>query len=163
MAHKELDGIIGETKAEYGMEDFHIPAKTVQSRVKRHQLNPKHPGTPSPVMNIEETLVEICLAMCQTCKPLNCSKGLALVNSLIKDTVLEDALVKFKAKCHLVNTSSNPCILGPKYWSSFLKQNLHQLQSRQVQNFLKDRAKWSKYFYIRQMYKKSMRHLWMLV
>jgi len=154
MEQNELDRIILETKTEYGLLDFQISPETVRSRVKRQRLNPQHCGTPSPCLGIEDTLVEICLAMSQARQPLTCSEGLALANSLIKDRDIEQAVIAFKRSRHLINDDLEQQVLGRRYWKSFLKRNAHRLHTQKGVKFAKDRSEWSKLSYIKRMYEK---------
>ena len=85
-------------------------------------------------------------------QPLTCAEGLALVNSMIKDKDLGAAVVKFKQECHMVNEKADPQVLGPRYWSNFLKRNSYCLKSKRCQKFSKDCANWSKRSYIKRMY-----------
>ena len=81
-------------------------------------------------------------------QPLTSAKGLALVNSMIKDKELGQAVKKFKEDRHQINEDTNPCTLGPKYWANFLKRNSHRLESKRGHKFAKDWAEWSKYSWI---------------
>ena len=120
MEHKELKSIIAQTKTKFGILEYEIPPETVRTRYQQQRLNPKHQGTPSPVSKIEETLVEICLGMSAARQPLTCAEGLMLVNLMIKGWELEQTVISFKKDRGLINENSDPRILGPKYWTSFL-------------------------------------------
>ena len=72
----------------------------------------------TPLQRIEPLIVEIILQMARICQCLCPSKGLQLVNSLIKGTKIQGELVEWK-KTNAPNTTGS---LGIGYWTSFLKK-----------------------------------------
>jgi lysine/ornithine N-monooxygenase len=80
-------------------------------------------------------------------EPLFVSEGLELANSVIKDTIHQDELIKWKIK-HLGKSQSNrdtatSGTIGPNYWRSFLhhhpmlRQKKHATFDQKKDDFVK--------------------------
>ena len=72
-----------------------ISAKTILSRVATGNLEPNHTGTKSPLAEVEESIVAVCIQMGKMRQPLTCVKGIALVNDLIRGTDFDEAVKRF--------------------------------------------------------------------
>lgn len=72
-------------------------------------------GQVSPLMRIELVVVEIILQMARIHQCLCPSKGLELVNSLIKSTWIQEELIQWKRR----NTPNNTGTVGAGYWRNF--------------------------------------------
>jgi len=83
---------------------------------------------------------------------LNPSKGLQLVNSLIKGTKIQEELVEWKKR----NTPDNLGALGTGYWQGFLKRNRTKLVSRRGQKYELNRQNWTTFANFRYMYSHTM-------
>jgi hypothetical protein len=89
-------------------------------------------GPTSPMAGIETILVATLLELEFTRDPLSVSEGLDLANSLIKDTIHQDELTKWKIK-HLGKSQTvwegeGDGRLGHYYWHGFLSHHpmLHE-------------------------------------
>ena len=99
-----LEAIIEQKKEEFGVSND-IPAATIRTRIKRGSLAPTHPGTSPPLLNVEMTLVEICIQMGKICQPLTCDEAIAIMNDMIRKTEMAESLTQFQ-KVHTSNSGS---------------------------------------------------------
>ena len=80
---------------------------------------------------------------------LSLSKGLSLVNSLIKDQPLQQDLIKWKQKySHGIDGK-----VGPAYWRAFMKRNRSRIVSKCGQKYTLYRQKWTTYANFLDIYK----------
>jgi hypothetical protein len=144
-----LRKLIRDTKLDLGIsENYYIAEKTIFTRLSVKRLNPSHPGVESPLLPAEESLVQICIAMGNARQPLTPTEGLHLMNSLIKDSELQEKLISFKRQRRLGNSGE----VGRSYWTLFMRRNAHRLVTKRGERFASNRADWSKMSYIKQMY-----------
>ena len=86
--------------------------------------------------------------MARICQCLTTSRGIQLVNNLIKNTEHLDGLVKFKEKfC----SNSNP-LVGEGYWNGFMKRNKHLIVSKHGTKYELSWDMWTTYGNFLQMY-----------
>ena len=78
--------------------DKHISPAAIRRRIDRKSLVSHHVagGQMSPLQRMEPTVVEIILQMARICQCLTPSKGLQLINSLIKGTAIQKELIAWK-------------------------------------------------------------------
>ena len=77
----------------------------------------------SPLADIEPLIVGIILQMARIRQCLTPSKGLALINSIIEGTSVQEKLKKWKEK----NTPNCVGTVGKGYWRLFLKRHKNQI------------------------------------
>jgi hypothetical protein len=65
---------------------FYISDESIMTQQKRKSLDPSNSGVMSPITAVKEALVQMCIAMGNIRQPLTSSKGLQLMNILIKDS-----------------------------------------------------------------------------
>ena len=121
-----LNQIIQSVKAMRGVTAT-ISPQAIRRRIHRKSLVTHHVagGQVTPLLRIEPLIVEIILQMARIRQCLNPSKGLQLVNSLIKGTKIQDELVEWKKR----NTPNNTGALGTGYWHGFLRRHRTKLVS----------------------------------
>ena len=75
-----------------------IPVSTICQRYFRNNINidHNHGGHTSPLASIEVTVVKIVIQMARIRQSLNHIRGLALINSLIKDQPIQKNLIEWK-------------------------------------------------------------------
>ena len=85
MRKGQLEEIIEQVKADKGIESGILPS-TIRRRLERNSLQSHHAagGQISPLLQMEPTIVEIIWQMARIYQCLTPSKGLELVNSLLK-------------------------------------------------------------------------------
>eukprot|EP00985_Skeletonema_marinoi_P032003 scaffold37996_cov205-Skeletonema_marinoi.AAC.1 len=151
-----LQNLIMRKQSEYKVTD-EIKAKTIYSRVSRHMKNPEmhklesmHPGTSSPLADVEANIVEIILGMQQIRQPLTKLEVIKLMNDAIKGTALEEDFAKFKKK--RTHSDDDDVVVGNGWWSHFLKRHTSQLSSKRGERFAVDRSDWTRYETFEDMY-----------
>ena len=127
-----------------------ISSSAIRKRVQRNSLVSHHVagGQVSPLQKIEPIIIDIILQMARIRQCLSPSKGLKLVNSIIKGTNIQDELIKWKQK----NTPNDCGTVGIGYWNKFLKRNKTKLVSRRGQKYELNRQNWTTYANFVHMY-----------
>ena len=127
-----------------------ISSSAIRRRVHRNRLVNHHiaGGQVSPLLKIEPLIVEIILQMARIRQCLCPSKGLQLVNSIIKGTKMQEELIKWKQ----TNTPNDCGTVGVGYWKSFLKRNKTKIVSRRGQKYELNRQNWTTYANFVHMY-----------
>ena len=94
-----LEKLINEVKKKRNIED-NISLLAIRKRVQRNSLESRHlaGGQVSPLLKIEPVIVSIIVQMARMRQCLNPSKGLLLVNSLIRGTKIKQELIEWKQK-----------------------------------------------------------------
>ena len=100
-------------------------------------MTPHHGGHTSPLASIDDVVVNIILMMARVRQCLNPSKGLATVNSLIKNQPLQQDLINWKQR---YSHGGNGTV-GPAYWRAFMKRSKHRIVSKRGQKYTLDRQK----------------------
>lgn len=111
-----------------------------------------HRGTPSPLKDIEDALVEICVDMGRIYHPLTIPETIKLANDLISGTESENALLKMKAKQNKDLPIVDCKKVGRGWWEGFFKRHGEKLVTKRGEKFAHNGADWTKEVYIRQMY-----------
>ena len=90
MKYRKLKNTINEVKRRMKVYDD-IPVSTIRQRYFRNNINidHNHGGHTSPLASIEVTVVKIVIQMARIRQSLNHIRGLALINSLIKDQPIQ--------------------------------------------------------------------------
>ena len=147
----QLKHLIEKHKLKRHLEDVHVPLTTIRKRVVRNKMivmNAQNGGHTSPLASIDDVVVNIILMMARVRQCLSPSKGLSLVNSLIKDQPLQQDLINWKQKySHGVDGK-----VGPAYWRAFMKRNRSRIVSKRGQKYTLDRQKWTTYANFLDMY-----------
>ena len=92
-----LSELITEVKKRKKIEHVYIPMKTIYQRAYRKQSDIHHcPGHVSPLIPIEETVVQFIIKMAEIRQSLTPSRGLALINSLINEMPIQKELEDWK-------------------------------------------------------------------
>ena len=92
-----LRKLITEVKKKRKIEHVNIPLKTIYQRAFRKQSDIHHcPGHVSPLLPIEETVVQFIIKMAEIRQSLTPSRGLALINSLISEMPIQKELEDWK-------------------------------------------------------------------
>ena len=111
--------LMNEVKEKRGVVTKISPS-AIRRRVDRKSLHSHHlaGGQVSPLAKIEPTILGIIIQMAQMRQCLTPIRALSLINSLIKDTPVQQELVDWKA----TNTPNTSGIVGRENWRSFLKK-----------------------------------------
>ena len=130
----------------------YISDETICSRVKRNNTNPNHPGTRSPIEEAEAALVVIAIQMGKIRQPLTCEEGIGLMNDLIKNTSLQDAVREFQMARRLCVQESTYGTVGKCWWKAFKRRNADKVVSKRGEKFACCRGEWTKKSNLAQMY-----------
>ena len=117
----QLRQIIESHKKKRNLEDVDVPKATIRMRIQRnHSIvhHNHHGGLQSPLLELDDTVVNVALMMARIRQCLSPSKGLALVNSLINNQPIQQRLIDWKRKF----SSNCDGTVGYKYWRGFMKK-----------------------------------------
>ena len=129
--------------------DFTIKHQAIRRRIVRKKLFHTHRGGHrSPLQEMEHIAVGIIIQMARIRQPLSPTKGLSLINDLIRGTAYEKKLVEWKSR-YTVNALPT---VSSGYWYSFMKRNCHQIVSKRGQKYELDRQNWTTYANFADMY-----------
>ena len=132
-------------------ESFHLPYETVLSRIRRNNLSGD--GHYTPLLPVENKIVELIVCMSKLKRSLKASEGLRLVNELIDGTLIQQRLIDWKDKMNIYSNSlEDRGKVGMSYWRSFMHRNSHIIRSKPGCQFSVDRSNWSNYLNFRDMY-----------
>ena len=144
-----LNKIIEYVKKEKKIpHDTVIKADTIRRRISRMRPHVLSSGGISPLISIEDSVVQIIIQMARIRQSLTPSKGLQLVNDMIHNTPLQTDLIKWKEK----HTSNATGTLGRKYWKNFMRRHKDKIKSKRGAKYSLDRANWSTYTNFNDMY-----------
>ena len=144
-----LNKIIEYVKKEKKIpHDTVIKADTIRRRISRMRPHVLSSGGISPLISIEDSVVQIIIQMARIRQSLTPSKGLQLVNDMIHNTPLQTDLIKWKEK----HTSNATDTLGRKYWKNFMRRHKDKIKSKRGAKYSLDRANWSTYTNFNDMY-----------
>ena len=146
-----LKNLIEEKKKSFAI-NADINMDTIRTRVKQNCLTPAHPGTPSPLAAAEEALVQICIQMVNIRQPLTVSESLKLINDLIDSTEIQSKLQEFQNIRKLNSCAGSNGTVGKSYWRGFMRRHGHKIVSKRGERFASNRANWTTYENIEQMY-----------
>lgn len=113
-------------------------------------------GQISPLQRIGPTrIVEIMLQMARICQyHTTPSKGLQLINSLIKDTKIHNELITWKKRGNSRNVEGN---LGRGYWRKFVTRNREKIVSKERgRKYELNKQSWATYANFVRMYEHCM-------
>lgn len=150
------DRIHNLERRKFELDDtFVFPYKSAMSRVSRSSL--EGGNNESPLIFIEDKLVDLVLCMNNIKRSLSVSEGLRLVNELIVDTNMQERLMMWKIQNNIYfETIDDLGRVGTGYWRRFLKRNHHRLRSKTGRKFGSDRANYSSYLNFMDMYNHIM-------
>lgn len=147
-----LSELIERKKKERKLNDVNVSQSTIRLRIFRQKVIVKtnqKGGHTSPLIDIEETVIQIVLQMARIRQCLSPSRGLSLVNSLIDGHELQQKLIEWKTKF----SSNVKGSVGIKYWRAFMERNKHRLVSVRGQKYELDRQNWTTYANFVHMYR----------
>ena len=75
---------------------FDVPKQTIFNRIALDRLEVWHPGTESPLLEVEVILISFILTAHRLCCPLDVGDVIALMNALISETSHEKRLIAWK-------------------------------------------------------------------
>ena len=128
MRKGQLEEIIQQVKAHKGIKSDILPS-AIRRRLEFNSLRSHHVADEqiSPLLQMEPTVVEIIRQMARIRQCLTPSKGLQLVNSLLKGTKLQQDLIGYKENDNSNNVTST---VGRGYWRNFMKRNKDKIVSK---------------------------------
>lgn len=150
-----LELIIKKVSKKMEIKDTILPATIRQRYYRKHIVSHHVGGHISPLNSIEPTIIEIILQMARIRQSITPSKGLMLVNSLIKGMPIQKELIKWKKKF------SNDTLgtVGKGYWDRFIIRNKHKLVSKRGQKYELNRQKWTTYCNFVDMYHHAIQEM----
>ncbi|CAJ1967698.1 unnamed protein product [Cylindrotheca closterium] len=130
-----------------GRTGFSIPKTTIQSRVRGKTTTTKR-GPTSPVAAFEPYILKITLYRQQAGQPLTQPETIALANSLVVGSKLEDKLKDFHSKHKAQPTE----LLGKRWFKGFMNRNRDILNTGRGSKQDRARKDWTTYENVQQMY-----------
>ena len=133
------------------LKTFSFPYKTAMSRIMRFSYNGS--GSSCPLILWEDRFVLAFLCMSNMKRPLHVSSGLDFINNSIKDTEMQNLLIKWKLDHRIYyKTKKDLGLVGRNYWRGFMKRNSHRLKSKPGKKFSTDRSNFTTYLNFKEMY-----------
>ena len=131
-----------------------ISPEAIRQRSKRNQvITNGHNGPVSPLHDIEPMLVELMIQLCRMRQPLTVGNCKDLINAVIKDTPTQQRLVEWKKQhSHYSGIIEDDGQVGDGYWRAFLVRNKDKLETKKGEKFELNRALWTTYCNIANMY-----------
>ncbi len=100
---------------------FDVPKQTIFNRIASDRLEVWHPGTESPLLEVEVILITFILTAHRLCCPLDVGDVIALMNALISGTSHEKRLIAWK-KTHCCYNADSPSV-GQNWFRNFCNRN----------------------------------------
>lgn len=150
-----LNDLIVSKWIEYELEGLvpRVPAETIRNRFKKGvKADCCHRGTPSPLIDIEDILVDICIEMGSAYHPLTILETIKLANDMIQGTYSQKLLEGMKIKQNKNLPASDCQKVGYGWWEGFSRRHADRLITKRGEKFASNRADWTKAPYISQMY-----------
>jgi hypothetical protein len=142
--------IIEEAKIKFHLPDtFTISRKTIESRISRDSLEVWQRGPKSLLLEFEVVLKGLVIQACDLHICLNVSGVIALANSLIHGSKLEQQVIAWKKEVGLYIEDADT--LGIGWWRNFKRRN-PDMTSKAAQKFEQHRAAHCHYPAFRRMY-----------
>lgn len=112
-----------------------------------------HPkGQISPLLPIEPTIVSVIIQLARIRQCINPTQVISLINSMIKDSPVQDDLIKFKKSTGITGELEDIGKVGFGYWRGFKERNRNKIVSKKGKKYEMDRSSWSTYSNFNQMY-----------
>jgi len=149
----ELINTINEVKSRLTVDDD-VTLFKIRQRYFRQNINidHNHGGHVSPMAVIEDTAVNIAIQMAGIRQSLNPSRGLALINSLIRDRPIQGKLIEWKTKF----CNDELGAIGVGYCQQFLKRQCDKILGKRGQKYELDCHKWTTYANFFDMYQHTI-------
>jgi hypothetical protein len=134
-------------------DNFNFTYNTCIKRINRgkHESSITH-GPKSPLHAMEKDLVELLILLGATGCPLTPPQVILLANSLIRDTPLQQDLIKWKKKNKTKGSDYELGRVGYKFYKNFIRRHKHELVSKRGKQFELNRKKWTTYTNFKNMY-----------
>ena len=121
----------------FGIKDtFDVPKQTIHCRIHAERLEVWHPGTESPLLEVEVILTSFIHTAHRLCCPLDVGDVIALMNALISGTVHEKRVIVWK-QTHCSYNEDSP-LVGYKWFQNFRKRN-PELWSQKARKYARNR------------------------
>lgn len=103
-----FERVLNDAREKYSLaESFNLPYETVLSRICRKKLDGN--GRYSPLLPIEDKIVELIVCMSKLKRSLKASEALTMINKLIDGTRIQEYLVQWKQKMNIYANSPDEC------------------------------------------------------
>ena len=144
--------IVSDEKRKLNLgNNFKFPYHTAISRIRRLSL--KGDGTQSPLIMIENKIIDIMLCMSKIKRALTVSEALRLINELIDNTPIQQELISWKLKMKIYYKNKKDLgTVGYKWWNNFLKRNHDRLRSKAGKKYGYNRSNFTTYLNFCDMY-----------
>ena len=87
--------------------------------------------------------VVTCIQMGMTRQPLTVNEGIQLMNSLIKETNLQNDVINFQQTWKLGNDGFKYGKVGKGWWQHFLMRNGNKIVTKMGEKYAADRSDWT--------------------
>ncbi|KAL7545121.1 hypothetical protein ACHAWF_013505 [Thalassiosira exigua] len=118
--------LVEDAKQKFGVKDkdFDVPRQTISDRIKAERLEVFHPGHSSPVLVVETILKAFVFMAHELLCPMNKTTIIALMNSLLHDSVHEARLIKWKRDRGMYASDDEEAdLVGLSWYRGFLRRN----------------------------------------
>ena len=148
-----LKSLISEGKELHNVSS-NISDQTIFSRYRCGRMEVDHPGTKSPMDGVEEYISDICVQKDMMNQGITVGEGLALANSLVEGTDVQNKVIEFQMKWARFDMMKYPN--GPGltkgYWRGYMRRSSDKISAQKTKNFASNRAEWCTYHNTQKMY-----------
>jgi hypothetical protein len=134
--------IINTTEEKFGLEKGCINFETVKSRVFSNNLTGVCHQKVSPLVEVEELIVDCCIRLSKMGEALTKFEMMDLANDIIVDTIHADRLVTFCKSRNIAKDVSKGKIVGARWYSNFMKRHGDKLKSKPCRMQDRNRLTW---------------------
>ena len=152
------------------VQEVDLPPEST-SQINKHTVraravkgNPKGGNVESPMSEVEDTLVSLCIHLNRMNHSIGKVTFLKLANDAIHGKPIEKKVIEFKKKyCGTVN--EDHANLGIRYFKNFMKRHGDKINQTKVCKKDLKRAEWATFFNIQKMYELVYEeiYLWVLL
>ena len=129
--------LVKQAIEKFGIEgDFDVRKQTIFNRISSNRLQVWHPGTESPLLEVEVILTSFIYTAHRLCCPLDVGDVIHLMNALISGTSHEKQIIAWK-KAHCCYNPDSP-LVGHKWFWNFCKRN-PELWSQKARKYTRNR------------------------
>mmetsp|Transcript_33611 Transcript_33611/g.68233 ORF Transcript_33611/g.68233 Transcript_33611/m.68233 type:complete len:887 (-) Transcript_33611:1079-3739(-) len=125
------DTLVKQAKEQFQIddEDFDVPLRTIESRIKADRLEVWQPGEVSPIIETEVALTSLIIMAGELKSPLSVGDIIHMANRLIEGTPVAKTLIDWKRKKGMDVDPDLP-LLGTAWYRGFSARNRQLLEAQ---------------------------------
>ena len=153
-----FDSILTKVTKEMRLENaINFTYQGIQKRIAKNSLIVKSYGTSSPLIEVENSFIDIFTALADIGHPCSVEEGKYLIQSMINGTIHQKRYADFKRNMLMkrTNITIDETLLGQigsSYYYGFLARNRRKIRSNRGRRFELNRAKWTSFRNFHHMY-----------